>query len=93
MMELEKVKEDEKTLILEVKGETVGFTNLIRKELWADKSVGEAAQIKEHPYLTEPKVFVKVSRGKPVNALKKASDRVIGQLNEFREKFKAALKK
>jgi len=91
-MELEVVKEKEKILTLEIKGETVGFTNLIRKELWADKSVSEAAQIKEHPYLEEPKIFVKVSRGMPISALKKASDRIINQLDEFREKFKAALK-
>jgi len=92
-MELNVVKEDEKTLSLELKGETVALTNLIRKELWSDKNVVESAQIKEHPYLAEPKVFVKVSRGGPKNALKKASDRIESQLNEFRTKFKSALKK
>lgn len=92
-MELNVVKEDEKTLSLELKGETVALTNLIRKELWSDKNVVESAQIKEHPYLAEPKVFVKVSRGSPKNALKKASDRIESQLNEFRTKFKSALKK
>ena len=93
MMELKAVKQDEKTLMLEIKGETIALTNLVRQELWNDKSVDEAAQIKEHPYLAEPKIFVKVDRGAPVTALEKASERIESQLNEFREKFKTALKK
>jgi len=92
-MELKVIKQDETTLILECKGETVTLTNVLREELWEDKSVSEAAQIKEHPYLSEPKVFVKVYRGSPTNALKKASDRIILKTEEFREKFKKELKK
>ena len=92
-MELKVIKQDETTLILECKGETVTLTNVLREELWEDKSVSEAAQIKEHPYLAEPKVFVKVYRGSPTNALKKASDRIILKTEEFREKFKKELKK
>lgn len=92
-MELKKIKEDEKTLLLETKGETVTLTNLLKEELWNDKNVSEAAQIKEHPYLVEPKIFVKVSRGSPKTALEKAADRVETQVKEFKEEFKKALKK
>lgn len=92
-MELKVVKQDDKILELEIKGETVALTNLLRQELLEDKNVDEAAQIKEHPYLAEPKIFVKTERGSPVTALEKASERIDSQLSEFREKFKAALKK
>jgi len=92
-MKLRVIKQDEKTLILEVGQETVALTNLVRQELWNDKNVSEAAQIREHPYLAEPKIFVKVNRGKPITALEKASERIESQLNEFREKLKAVLKK
>ncbi|HKZ45390.1 MAG TPA: DNA-directed RNA polymerase subunit L [archaeon] len=92
-MELKILKQDEKTLMLEVEGETVALTNLLRQELLEDKNVDEAAQIKEHPYLAEPKIFVKTERGSPVTALEKASERIQSQLAEFREKFKAAVKK
>ena len=92
-MELKAVKEDEKTLLLEVKGETYTLTNALREELWEDKNVSEAAQVKEHPYLAEPKVFVKVSRGNPKSALVKAADRIVVITEEFRDKFKKALKK
>ena len=92
-MKLRVIKQDEKTLILEVGQETVALTNLVRQELWNDKNVSEAAQIREHPYLAEPKIFVNVNRGKPITALEKASERIESQLNEFREKLKAVLKK
>jgi len=38
-MKLRVIKEDEKTLILEVGQETVALTNLVRQELWNDKNV------------------------------------------------------
>jgi DNA-directed RNA polymerase subunit L len=92
-MDLKIVKEDEKTLILELKKESISFANLLREELWNDKSVSEAAHIKEHPYLAEPKVFVKVNKGSPRTALEKAATRIEDQAKEFKEEFKRALKK
>jgi DNA-directed RNA polymerase subunit L len=91
-MEIKVLKNDEKSILLELKGETFTLTNIIRDELWQDKNVSEAAQIKEHPYLSEPKIYVKTSKGLPITALKKASDRIIKQTKEFREEFKKALK-
>lgn len=92
-MELKKVKEDEKTLLVEAKGESFTLTNTIREYLWEDKSVAEAAQVKEHPYLSEPKIFLKTSKGSPLSALEKASDKVIEISKDFKQKFKEALKK
>jgi len=93
MMEVKVLEQGDKKLVLEVAGETVTLTNLLREELWNDSSVSEAAHIKEHPYLSEPKIFVQMSRGNPALALKKASKRLIGQIEEFREEFKKSLKK
>lgn len=92
-MQLKILKEDEKSLMLEVGGETVSFANLIREELWNDKSVTEAAYIKEHPYLSEPKIFVKTDRGSPRTALEKAATRIVDSSKEFKEEFKRAMKK
>lgn len=92
-MELKKVKEDDKTLLVEVKGETYTITNAVRDYLWDDKSVSEAAQIKEHPYLSQPKIFVKTTKGAPVAALEKATDKILEDAREFKQKFKDALKK
>ena len=92
-MNLKVVKEEDKTLIVEIPNESISFANLIKSELWDDPNVREAAYIKEHPYLEEPKVFVKTSRGKPQTALEKAAKRLITQAETFREEFKKALKK
>jgi DNA-directed RNA polymerase subunit L len=92
-MELRVVKKDENSILLEIGGETFTLTNVLREELWEDKNVSEAAQVREHPYLAEPKVWVKVSKGSPIEALEKASNRVIEQVEEFKEKFKQAMKK
>jgi DNA-directed RNA polymerase subunit L len=92
-MQLRVVKRDENSILLETIGETFTLTNVLREELWEDKDVSEAAQIKEHPYLAEPKIWVKVKKGSPITALEKAADRIIEQAKEFEEKFKQALSK
>jgi DNA-directed RNA polymerase subunit L len=92
-MKLNIVKEDKHSLEIEVQGESVGFVNALREELWKDKNVDEAAYIKEHPYLAEPKIYVKVSRGDPRTALKRAAKRLLDKTKEFEENFERALKK
>ena len=92
-MELKKVKEDEKSLLVETIGETFTVTNAVREALWDDSTVSEAAQVREHPYLSNPKIFVKTSRGSPVAALEKAAEKVETQAKEFKELFKKEIKK
>jgi len=92
-MELKKLKENDKTLMVEVSGESFTLTNAIREYLWDDKSVSEAAQIKEHPYLSQPKIFVKTDRGAPATALEKAAEKIVEDAKEFKQKFKDASKK
>jgi DNA-directed RNA polymerase subunit L len=91
-MELKIVKEDDRILFLEVPGETYTLTNTIRESLWEDKNVSEAAEVKEHPYLSQPKIFVKVTKGSPREALEKAAERIAEKAREFGEEFKKALK-
>lgn len=91
-MELNVTKEDEKKLIIETKGETIAFSHMLKDELWKDNNVKEAAAIKEHPYLSEAKIFVAVSRGSHKSALEKASDSISKQAKEFKDKFKSASK-
>ena len=92
-MELKKLKDEDKALLVEVSGETQTVTNALREELWNDNTVIEAAHIKEHPYLAQPKVFVKTQRGDPATALEKAAGRVVEQAKEFQAEFKKAIKK
>ena len=92
-MELNKIKEDSNTIEIELKGESVGFANLIKEELWNDKNVDEAAYIKEHPYMAEPKIYVKMKgKSNPRIALQRAVKRLQVKLKDLEREFKRALK-
>jgi len=92
-MEFRVLKQDPNTIFLEVGKETVTITNLIREELWEEKNISEAASVKEHPYLEEPKIWLKTSRGSPVTTLDQTCERILLEIQEFRQKFKEASKK
>jgi len=91
-MELNIVRKDDKSLLLEVKGESFTLTTPIKEKLWEDDNVIEAADMKEHPYLEEPKIWVKVERGSPLTALSRAASKLERDLEKLEEAFKKALK-
>jgi len=92
-MRLKSLKQDKKLLFFEVEGESVGFVNLIKEELWNSKNVDEAACIKEHPYMAEPKLYVKMkSKSDPKKAINKANKRILVELKDLEKEFKRALK-
>jgi len=93
-MELNKIKEDSDMIEIELKGESVGFANLIKEELWNDENVDEAAYIKEHPYMAEPKIYVKMKGGRFNTrvALERAIKRIQVKLEDFKKEFDRALK-
>jgi DNA-directed RNA polymerase subunit L len=90
-MRIIKLKGDAKSALIEVKEETFTLTSALEEQLWENKNVTEAASFREHPYLTEPKIWVKVKEGTVKDALKKAAEELIEITKEFREKFKKAL--
>ena len=91
-MEVKIEKSEDKKLLLELIGESFTLTNLLEEKLWEDKNVSEAAQIKEHPYLSEPKIWVVVKRGSPLKALNRAIDRALKDLENLKKEFKKKLK-
>jgi DNA-directed RNA polymerase subunit L len=92
-MELNKVKEDSNMIEIELKGESVGFANLLKEELWNDKNVDEVAYVKEHPYMAEPKIYVKMKgKSNPRTALERAVKRLQVKLKDLEKEFKRALK-
>jgi DNA-directed RNA polymerase subunit L len=90
-MEVVKIKGDEKSALIEVREETFTLTSALEEQLWEDKNVTEAASFREHPYLSEPKIWVKVKKGDVKEALEKAAESLIDIAKEFREKFSKAL--
>lgn len=92
-MRLKALKQNKTLLFVEVEGESTGFANLIKEELWEDKNVDEAAHIKEHPYMAEPKIYVKMKGiTDPKKAIGKANKRILVQLKDLEKEFKRALK-
>ena len=92
-MELIKIKEGSNTIEIELKGESVGFANLLKEELWNEKNIDEAAYIKEHPYMAEPKIYVKMEgKSNPRIALERAVKRLQVKLKDLEKEFKRALK-
>jgi DNA-directed RNA polymerase subunit L len=92
-MELGKIKEDNDMIEIELKGESVGFANLIKEELWNDENVDEAAYLKEHPYMVEPKIYVKMKgKSSPRVALERAIKRLHVKVEDLQKEFNRALK-
>jgi DNA-directed RNA polymerase subunit L len=94
-MELKVVKQEDKKkrLILELSGESETLTYLLKEKLWEQKRVKEAAHIREHPLLSEPKVLVHVKTGTAMVALSKAAKDLLSEVKEFKKLFQRALKK
>ncbi|NIO44112.1 MAG: DNA-directed RNA polymerase subunit L [Candidatus Aenigmarchaeota archaeon] len=85
-----KVLEDKKEkLLLEFEDETETITNLLATQIWNEK--GEAAAVRDHPFIENPKLVV-IGRN-PKRLLTKASTALEEQCDEFKEKFRRALEK
>lgn len=91
-VEVKKIKEEEGVLFLELAGESKTFANLLREELWNDETVSEAAAIKEHPYMDQPKLFIKMhGKSKPQRALQDATKRIESKIKDLEKEFSRAL--
>ena len=85
-MELKLIEEDKEKLKIEIKGEGHTFCNLLRDELWNDKSVKAAGYAIEHALMGEPRLLIEASN--PVKALQGAIDRLRKKNDEFRSMVK-----
>lgn len=88
-MEVNILERDKEKMKIEVKGESFTLTQLLAKTLWQQGA--EAATLKEHPVLEQPKIIVKASN--PKKALEKAASSIEDMCEELKKDFKSALKK
>lgn len=84
-MELRKLTHDKEVLELEVVGEGETLLHPLREKLLEDKKVVMATFIIGHPELENPKLYLKVNKGKPEDALKRALDSLIEEYSELEE--------
>ena len=89
-MEVNVLKKEDDSLLLEIRGETFTLTNTIVEFLWKNQNVLEAADFQEHPLLEEPKIWLKVERGNPVTALKKATQEALKEVEKLESEIKKA---
>jgi len=87
-MHVSVAEESKDKLKVEVKGESSTLTQLIAKQAW--KEGGEAAAVREHPFMVEPKILVMGTN--PRKILEKSAKAVEEQCDEFKAEFKRALK-
>lgn len=85
-MELKVIEEGKDKLKIEVKMEGHTFCNLIRDELWNDKSVEAAGYNVEHALVSEPRLLVHGSS--PIKSLQNAVERLRKKNDEFRSSLK-----
>lgn len=92
-MELKKIEDSGKRIIVEFNDETLAFANMVKDKLWEDSSIKEAASIMDHPYLSKPRILLETSRGSPQAALEKAAEKLEAEAKELKDKLKESLKK
>lgn len=61
-------------------------------ELMKDKDVSEAKYVSGHPQLDKPVIFVKVKKGKPQTAVKRAAAKISKEFKEARENLQKQMK-
>lgn len=87
-MELNPLENSKNKLRLEIKGEDHTFVNLLRKELWADKSVKTAGYHIEHTQTSPPTLILETKDKTPIKALTDAVSRLKKQTKELFSLFK-----
>lgn len=96
-MELKTIKKSTKELELEVTGENETMLNPIVQVLLQNKDVEYATYLADHPESNKRRLFLRVSKGKPEDILKKAvkhlEDEIKGFSKTIEDKSKGKSKK
>jgi len=90
-MEVKVLKEEKDALLIELVGESETFANLLREELWNVKGVIEAAYIREHPELSQPKLWIKTEGINPREVLRIAIDNLIKKFSELKKAYEKSI--
>ena len=82
-MELKFIEDKKNRVVVEIKGETHTFLNVLKDELWNDDSVKVSAYRVDHPLIGSPKLIVETSGESAKDALIKAAQRLQKQFDKF----------
>jgi DNA-directed RNA polymerase subunit L len=88
-MNIKVIEDTKEKLTIEFEDETETITNVLATQVWQEG--GEAAALREHPFIEKPRLIVMGSGAKKL--LEKASTALQEQCEEFKEEFGRALEK
>jgi len=86
-MELKKIKKTTKELEIEITGETETLLNPITEVLLDYEDVDYASYMSDHPESNKRRLFIRVKKGKPEDALKKAIKQLEDEIKTFSKNF------
>lgn len=89
-MKLVALEKGNEKMILEVRGETHTFLNLLRENAWK-AGTKQASYMIEHPYLSEPKLTIRAKNPKKI--LDSSVQMIIDQTKDFEREFKRVSRK
>jgi len=87
-MEIKIIEDSKNKLVFDIKGESHGFCNMLKDELWNNKAVKVAAYKIEHPLIGIPRFVLETSGEEP----KKVLDSSVKKLKSQAEKAGKELK-
>lgn len=92
-MELKKIKKTSKELDLEITDENETILNPITEVLYKNNDVEFAEYISTHPSSNKRRLYIRMKKGKPEEALKKAVKELEGDVKTFVKNFEKNLPK
>ena len=90
-MNLKIIKKTDNQAIIELVGEGHTILNLLRTELLADERVLMATHDTKFPIMDNPVFRLTTKDADPIVVLREAASRIIGQCQEFSEKYAEAV--
>jgi DNA-directed RNA polymerase subunit L len=87
-MELTIVNKTENEINLKVEGESHTLLNALKTALLNDKRIEIATYDIKHPTISEPVLFVRTDGTDPIEVIKKASEEIARECDEFIDLFK-----
>lgn len=90
-MEIKTIESSKSILEIEVLDENETLLNPLKVKLLSDDDVELAEYIIEHPFLSNPKVYVRTKKGEPIAAVKRALKALTKEYKDLEKALDAAV--
>ena len=90
-MEIELISKDKRSIEIKIPKSEETLILPLEHELLGDSKTEYAAFTKQHPFLSDPVIRIRVKDGKPQTSLKRSSRIVLKDLGDFETKLDKAI--